>query len=297
MGDWKIGGGQGFKALSNWAERNDLEILSDMADKGADKLGAERDQARIVHTPQGAKADIDYSKLPEGKQEVARAMGDELATEVAKLDQKIIEARKSGDKGAETQLQIERSQINDKLTDFKFECEHVDLTGLQAFGMYMATHFGGAAGAAMMDKFIDAEADFADVQAQYMIATGSSAIDPPLAANEEMGVASHVSKDANVHIDKLASGGKAEGAAAVENSADSEDAGADFDIEKLVDLASSDPEAFMAEMKGLSKDERMFAMQAMNLYIQEINQMNSMMSNIAKTQHDTSKAIINNMRV
>lgn len=71
----------------------------------------------------------------------------------------------------------------------------------------------------------------------------------------------------------------------------------DIDVDNMVNLMTTDPQAAMAELKKLPAEDRSIAMQMITQNLQNMNQMFSMMSNVTKTLHDTSKAIINNMRV
>lgn len=65
----------------------------------------------------------------------------------------------------------------------------------------------------------------------------------------------------------------------------------------LLNLANQDPDAFMSKMKNMSPEERQAAMFSMQQQMQTMNQMFSMMTNLAKVMHDTAKAAINNLRV
>lgn len=67
--------------------------------------------------------------------------------------------------------------------------------------------------------------------------------------------------------------------------------------EELADMASKDPKQFYENLRGLSPEDRQSTMMMMNQYLQDMNQMFSMMSNLSKAQHDTAKALIGNMRV
>lgn len=62
-------------------------------------------------------------------------------------------------------------------------------------------------------------------------------------------------------------------------------------------LRRTDPEAYMEKLDAMDPKDRGMVMQNMQQHLQEINQMFSMMSNFAKSEHDTMKAIIGNMRV
>ncbi len=67
--------------------------------------------------------------------------------------------------------------------------------------------------------------------------------------------------------------------------------------EDLANWASADPQAFYGAMRDLSPEDRQMTMMMMNQYLQDMNQMFSMMSNLSKAMHDTAKALISNMRV
>jgi hypothetical protein len=68
-------------------------------------------------------------------------------------------------------------------------------------------------------------------------------------------------------------------------------------IDEMRTAMSEDPEALMSFLDGLGDEDRQMAMQMMMQRLQQINQMFSMMSNMMKSEHDTAKAAINNMRV
>jgi hypothetical protein len=68
-------------------------------------------------------------------------------------------------------------------------------------------------------------------------------------------------------------------------------------VDDMRTAMSEDPEALMGFLDGLSDEDRQMAMQMMMQRLQQINQMFSMMSNMMKSEHDTAKAAINNMRV
>lgn len=70
-----------------------------------------------------------------------------------------------------------------------------------------------------------------------------------------------------------------------------------FNGKELEALKRTDPEAFAARLQSMSPEDRNAAMMELQTHLQEINQMFSMMSNFAKVEHDTMKAIIGNMRV
>lgn len=68
-------------------------------------------------------------------------------------------------------------------------------------------------------------------------------------------------------------------------------------VDELNAMMQNDPQGLMDHLGTLSPEDKQMAMQMMSQSLQEMNQMFSMMSNIAKSHHDTAKAAINNMRV
>ncbi len=68
-------------------------------------------------------------------------------------------------------------------------------------------------------------------------------------------------------------------------------------VDDLVNMLANDPDAFMDYMSSLDPEQRNIVNQSVQMQLQQINQMNSMMTNFAKAMHDTNKAIINNFRV
>lgn len=73
---------------------------------------------------------------------------------------------------------------------------------------------------------------------------------------------------------------------------------ADFDVHEMVNLLSSDPNAFMEELQSIEDpQERAAMMTLVQGQLQQINQLFSMVSQFSQAMHDTSKAIISNLRV
>lgn len=97
-----------------------------------------------------------------------------------------------------------------------------------------------------------------------------------------------------------ASGGAASAAGsggATSSSGDDFKSVSDMDPQKMLDLMSTNPEKFMEELSSLRPEDRAAFMQTIQTQLQQINQLFSTMSNFAKSQHDTNKAVINNLRV
>ena len=73
---------------------------------------------------------------------------------------------------------------------------------------------------------------------------------------------------------------------------------ADVDVHEMVNLLSSDPNAFMEELQSIEDpQERAAMMTLVQGQLQQINQLFSMVSQFSQAMHDTSKAIISNLRV
>lgn len=71
----------------------------------------------------------------------------------------------------------------------------------------------------------------------------------------------------------------------------------DMTPDEMINKITDDPEAVSEYIQSLDPMDQQVAMASMQERMNEINQMFSMMTNIAKAQHDTAKAAINNMRV
>jgi uncharacterized protein YukE len=69
------------------------------------------------------------------------------------------------------------------------------------------------------------------------------------------------------------------------------------DPDKLLDLYNDDPAAFNKFYKGLSSDDRQALMTRLNREMQSNQQMMSLISNLMQASHQTSRAIIQNLRV
>jgi hypothetical protein len=69
------------------------------------------------------------------------------------------------------------------------------------------------------------------------------------------------------------------------------------DPDKLLDLYNDDPAAFNEFYKGLSSDDRQALMTRLNREMQSNQQMMSLISNLMQASHQTSRAIIQNLRV
>lgn len=68
-------------------------------------------------------------------------------------------------------------------------------------------------------------------------------------------------------------------------------------VDQMLNGLNDDPQEVMNHIQGLDVEDKQMAMQMLQQRLQQINQMFSMLTNLAKTRHDTAKAAINNMRV
>lgn len=82
-----------------------------------------------------------------------------------------------------------------------------------------------------------------------------------------------------------------EGGAAADVAADVENA--KHSTDELVDMLQNDPDAFRAAAGDLDQEDMM----AIQNKMQQINQLFSMMTQFSQAMHDTSKAVIQNLRV
>jgi len=98
----------------------------------------------------------------------------------------------------------------------------------------------------------------------------------------------HVMMEANVMYDGVYAGPTDQSSSA--NKASTE-------VDKLIKMSHQDSDKFLKTMMDMDPERRLQVTNLMNQKLQDTNQMFSMMSNLSKSQHDTVKAMINNMRV
>lgn len=99
-------------------------------------------------------------------------------------------------------------------------------------------------------------------------------------------------------VEKSDGASKSEGSAQADGARESGEAEkSDFNASEMLELFNDDPMAFYDQLGSMSPEDRNTAMMMIQNEMQQINQMFSMVSNLAKSMHDTSKAMINNMRV
>ena len=152
------------------------------------------------------------------------------------------------------------------------------------------------AAAALGEDIIDALDGFQEViaesYAEYGTATVSGEVEaqsPPICPVEPQ-VARDISDNPDVMGDY-----QADGAAGAPDVASMEHEGKTID--ELVDLLQNDPEAFRDAMSELDAEERAATMSLVQNQLQEVNQLFNMMTQFSQAMHDTSKAIIQNLRV
>lgn len=97
-------------------------------------------------------------------------------------------------------------------------------------------------------------------------------------------------------IDEESIGGDTDAASPdeMELSASSDDM---LDPGELLEMMENDPQAFAAHMGEMGAEERGAMMMAVQNELQQINQLFSMMTQFSQAMHDTSKAVIQNLRV
>jgi hypothetical protein len=94
------------------------------------------------------------------------------------------------------------------------------------------------------------------------------------------------------------SAGGAAASSGAESAQSAEGDGKVADMSGVLSAArSGNIDQMMKEYGKIPEKDRPMAMFAMQQELQKINQMMSMLTNIAQVQHDTSKAVINNLRV
>lgn len=71
----------------------------------------------------------------------------------------------------------------------------------------------------------------------------------------------------------------------------------DVKVGDMMALLDNDPDAFRAALSEMGTEERSEMMVLVQQQLQQINQMFTMMSQFSQAMHDTSKAVINNLRV
>lgn len=111
-----------------------------------------------------------------------------------------------------------------------------------------------------------------------------------------------VSQDppSNSKVDSPDDSAKSDGSTSPDDSSDGSGIGdleyGDRTIDEMINEMNDNPNEVMNDLDSLPQKKRMEAMQMLQKRLQQINQMFSMISNMMKTQHQTNKAMINNMR-
>ena len=72
---------------------------------------------------------------------------------------------------------------------------------------------------------------------------------------------------------------------------------AEHDMEELVNMLATDPDAFMDELSDLDPEDRNAMMMTVQTQLQQMNQLFQMTSQFSQAMHDTQSAIIQNLRV
>ena len=96
----------------------------------------------------------------------------------------------------------------------------------------------------------------------------------------------------DAYIDKAADDAADDVAGASEGDGESK-----VDIDEMVNLLQNDPDAFTEAMQDVDANDRMAVMAGIQEQVQQVNQLFSMMTQFSQAMHDTSKAVIQNLRV
>lgn len=270
---------------------------------------------------------VNMSKVPQqNRAEVSAkllAMGDACH----KLKGAIKEARSEGNLQKAADLEGKLTQLNQGLAEMVYEIEHADISKLEGMAFVMAPGI-----TALADMASRNYANVGDINQEYdqfiklaasIPETGISApasAAPPKPegvtntpkAEAAAGTASTSGTASTEGAAKADGAAKAEGtsgagataeakgaegAAASGGAAGGKGALATMSGEGVRDMMINNPSKFSAEYEKLSEGDKMALNTKLQAHLQAMNQLFTMMSNIMKSEHDTRKAVINNMRV
>lgn len=278
---------------------------------------------------------VDMSKVPpQNRAEVSAkllAMGDACH----KLKGAIKDARSEGNFQKAADLESKLTQLNQGLAEMVYEIEHADISKIEGMAFVMAPGLTMLADMASRnyanvgdinqeyDQFIKLAASIPEtgISAPASAApptpegvAGSKKSEAPAAGGEVKAEAKTEVKTEATGESKgtdgtaktgakeevQASGGtgqadEAKEAAGAEGK--SKSALASMSGGDIRNMMINNPSKFSAEYEKLSEGDKMAMNTKLQSHLQAMNQLFSMMSNIMKSEHDTRKAVINNMRV
>ncbi len=235
-----------------------IDNMGDIAERIGESIGiVDRDEATVSLVNGRLNHNIDLEGFSPEQVEQIENMLTEAAGELESIEEEL----KQGDidPGREAMLNARKNELNEDLTNAKWELEHQQFNFGKMFLGNLIVPGGG----------IVAQGIGFDGDKRLESAMGELTPSP-----EELGVG----------LPSGTSSGSASGAGKPS-------------VDELVSMLANDPDAFMEYMKSLDPEDRNHVNQVVQSQLQQINQMNAMMTNFAKAMHDTNKAIINNYRV
>lgn len=213
----------------------------------------------------------------------------------------------SGDPQRQLELQGEIRELQGEFDDFQADIGNV-CSNVQAaidkensinnvplinMGDQLSQRVGAMASDKVNELLDDFQATLSESYAEMGTATVPGDLDiqnPPICPTGPQ-AAGEISDDPNIMED-------INGASAGGGPPDVDAATADgSSVEDMLDLFQNDPDAFQAAMGDMDAEERGAMMMAVQNQLQEINQLFNMMSQFSQVMHDTSSAIIQNLRV
>lgn len=223
----------------------------------------DKEEATITVDPESntATADLDYSKVPKEHRSRVKRDADNLATELHLKKTALKEAEANGASKAELQdLQVEVDALQYKLTEVKYHVETAELSGWE-----IAAYILSPAGGVVVDRMIESHADMEDIDKSFGTMSADKAPGPSGSGRSSAGSAAGTSST-----------------------------GGEYSAEEMVRIMREDPDKFKEMMSGEDKDAKMMMMQD---YMQSQNRFWSMMTSLQNAEHQTTKAILSNLRV
>ena len=259
------------------------------------------------------RADIDYSNVKPDQRAKVEAQGEELAQGLFNLDEKIKEARASGNHEEARQLVQKRSDLQNAFTEFKYQVETPEASGLELGLMIVGGVATYGAATPIIDGLMDTHANDEKIQVAYKAATSMDGYSPQI-NNAAPSPPPPREKDYNI-----GSGGGQDMAKAVGHDQKAIDRvlkGSDKDVanailgeknglgnisdDQLLALMKNDPGKFARVMKEVNDKNPQIGSMVMTRitdHVQSMNRFWSMISNVMNADHETRKAQISNLRV
>lgn len=253
------------------------EAIGDIGERALTGVGLkDKDPASVEIVGGELKHNIDLGDFePSQKAQIEAVLADQ-ADQLETLREQLKEAKSVQDVPKAKMIEADIAKLEAGLTEMKFELEHEKFN----FGAFFVGNLIMPGVGGILAQGVGNEAD------KRMQDAFASAVPP----RSEIAV-TREDLDTSATDRADAAAGAGGGGAADGTSFD------DANIDRMVELASTNPQALMDELKGMKLEDRTMIMNMVQQQLQEINQMFSMMSNMQKSIHDTQKAMINNFRV